>query len=96
MSYVILNGVTQPISVRWPGRQGCPISPLLFTIVTHSILVKLHNMAVDGDLVGLRLPSGRQCIAQALADDHFMFLGATCNNVTKATRFGICFLLHQD
>ena len=87
MSYVMLNGgVTQPISVRRSVRQGCPLSPLLFTIVTHSILVKLHNMTADGDLVGLILPSGRQCIAQALADDHFMFLGATCNNVTKATK----------
>ena len=87
MSYVMLNGgVTQPISVRRSVRQGCPLSPLLFTIVTHSILVKLHNMTADGDLVGLILPSGRQCIAQALADDHFMFLGATCNNVTQAIK----------
>ena len=97
MSHVMLNGgVTQPISVRRSVRQGCPLSPLLFTIVTHSILVKLHNMPVDGDLVGLRLPSGRQCIAQEPADDHFMFLGATCNNVTKATKVWELFFLHQD
>ena len=59
VSHVMFNGgVTQPISIRRLVRQGSPVSPLLFTIVTHLILVKLHNMAMEEELLGLRLPSG--------------------------------------
>ena len=66
VSHVMFNGgVTQPISIRRSVRQGCPISPLLFTIVTHPILVKLHNMSIEEEFLGLRLPSGKPCIVQA-------------------------------
>ena len=74
VSRVMFNGVTQPISIRRLVRQGCPVSPLLFTIVTHPILVKLHNMAMEKELLGLRFSSGKPCIVQALTDDCIMFL----------------------
>ena len=84
VSHVMFNGgVTQPISIRRSVRQGCPVSPLLFTIVTHPILVKLHNMAMEEELLGLRLPSGKPCIVQALADDHIMFLAPIRENICK-------------
>ena len=53
-------------------RQGYPLSPLLFAIDTHPLLVVLSNHAANGDIVGLHLPSGGQLVAQALADDSFM------------------------
>ena len=84
VSHVMFNGgVTQPISIRRSVRQGCPVSPLLFTIVTHPILVKLHNMAMEEELLGLRLPSGKPCIVQALADDHIMFFAPIRGNIGK-------------
>ena len=61
MSYVMLNGgVTQPILVRRSVRQGCYVGPLLFTILTHFILVKLHQkMTEANNLVGLKLSLGK-------------------------------------
>ena len=60
------------------------MSALLFAIVTHPILVKMHELAICGDIVGLVLPSGKQLIAQALADDSFLFLKAHPSNIAKA------------
>jgi hypothetical protein len=85
VSHVMLNGgVTQAIPLTRSVRQGCPLSPLLFSIVTHPILVKMHELAISRDIVGLVLPSGKQLIAQALADDSFLFLKAQPNNIAKA------------
>ena len=85
ISYVMLNGgVTMSIPICKSMRQGCPLIPLLFAIVTHPILVHFHQLALDGVLEGLCLPSRKPCVAQALADDHIMFLGAKSNNIAKA------------
>ena len=47
------------------------------------MLVKLHNMAMEDELFGLRLPSRKPCIVQALADDHIMFLAPNPKNISK-------------
>ena len=65
-------------------RQRCPLSPLLFAIATQPILVKMNELATHGEIVGLALPSGKQFIAQALADDSFLFLKAALDNIAKA------------
>ena len=78
MSRVMLNGgVTSDISLTRSVRQGFPLSPLLFAIVTHPLLVMLSRLATNGDIVGLHLPYGGQLVAQALPDDCFMFLQAS-------------------
>ena len=59
------------------------MSPLLFAIATHLILVKMHELATCGEIVGLAFPSGKQLIAQALADYLFLFLKATHDNIAK-------------
>ena len=84
-SCVMLNGgVTAKIPLTRSVRQGCPLSPLLFAIVTHPVLVMLSKLADDGNIVGLHLPSGGQLVAQALADDSFMFLQASKSNLEKS------------
>ena len=47
VSHLMFNGgVTQHISIRKLDRQGCRVSPLLFTIMTSPILIKLHYKVV--------------------------------------------------
>ena len=43
----------------------------------------LPRLAANGDIVSLHLPSRGQLVAQALADDSFMFLQASCENLEK-------------
>ena len=57
---------------------------MMMRIVTHPILAILHSMARDRELEGLSLRSGKSCIAQALANDHLMFLGALRENIMNA------------
>ena len=79
---VMLNGgVTLKVFLTRSMQQGCSLSPLLFAIVTYSFLVMLSNLADRGDIVGLHLPSGGQLVEKALADDSFMFLQASKENI---------------
>ena len=50
-------------------RQGSPISPFLFVIDTHPLLVMLSRLATNNVIMDLQLPSGRQLVAQVLVDD---------------------------
>mgnify|MGYP006889225294 CR=1 FL=1 len=43
----------------------------------------LPRLATNGDIVGLHLPSRRQLVAHALADDSLMFLQASRENLEK-------------
>jgi hypothetical protein len=65
-------------------------------VVTHVILVKLYQLVEVNDLVGLRLSSGKSCAAQALADDHIMFLGTNSHNLAKTTNMCELFALISD
>ena len=78
MSRVMLNGgVISDIVLTRFVRLGCPLSPLLFAIVTHPLLTMLSGLATNADIVGLHLPSGGELVAQALANDSYMFLQAS-------------------
>ena len=89
VSRVMLNGgVTSDIAITRSIHQGCPLSPLLFAIVTHPLLVMLSRIATNGDIMGLHLPCGGQLVAQALADDSFMFLQASRENLEKGMQIG--------
>ncbi|MCO5602437.1 hypothetical protein L7F22_056569 [Adiantum nelumboides] len=83
-SRIMMNGgVTSPVSLTRSLRQGCPLSPLLFALATHPMLTLLTQLARDGEIVGLTLPSGQQLVGQAFADDSFMFLNANNANIGR-------------
>ena len=46
-------------------------------------MAMLSRLATNGDIVGLQLSCGGQLVAQALADDSFMFLQASRENLEK-------------
>ena len=52
-----------------------------FDIVTHPLSVMLSTLATNGQIVGAHLPYGGQLVAKALANDYFMFLRASCQNL---------------
>ena len=68
-SCVMLNGrVTSNLFLTRSMRQGCRLGPLLFSIVTHPLLVILLNLATSGDIAGLHLHFGGQKVAQVLSN----------------------------
>ncbi|MCO5603299.1 hypothetical protein L7F22_057448 [Adiantum nelumboides] len=85
VSRIMINGgATFPVSLTRSLRQGCPLSPLRFALVTHPMLTLLTQLAQNGEVVGLTLPSGQQLVGQALADDPFIFLKASKVNIGRA------------
>ena len=65
-------------------HHGCPHSSLLFDTITHPLLVMLFMInTTNGNIVGLHHPSRGQLVAQDLANDPFMFLQASCENLEK-------------
>ena len=82
------GGVTSDIALTRSVRQRCPLRPLLFAIVTHPVLVMLSRLAINGDIVCLHLPSRGRLVAQVLADDSFMFLQASQENLEKGMYYG--------
>ena len=61
---MLTSGVTPKFFLTRFVCQGFPLSPLLFIIVTHPMLVMLSNLATNGDIVGLHIPSGAKLVAQ--------------------------------
>ena len=82
LHFVMLND--EVISKIPLTRSCCPLSLLLFAIVTHLLLVMLSSLATNEKIVGLHLPSSDQLVAQALVDDSFMFLQASKGNLDKS------------
>ncbi|MCO5604354.1 hypothetical protein L7F22_058519 [Adiantum nelumboides] len=85
ISQIVINGgATSPVSLTHSLRQECPLSPLLFALITHPMLTLLTQLAQNGEVVGLTLPAGQQLVGQALAHDSFMFLKAFKVNIDRA------------
>ena len=75
------GGVTPKVSLTKSMWQICPLSPLLFVIVTHPLLVMLSNIVANDDIVGLHVPSNGKLVADALGNDYFMFLSTSKENL---------------
>ena len=89
-SRVMLNGgLTLKFYLTRSVRQGCPLSPLLFAIVTNPLLIMLSNFVANGDIVGLHLPSSGELVAQASANDSVCFYTPQKKILKGVCKFGI-------
>ncbi|MCO5549409.1 hypothetical protein L7F22_002880 [Adiantum nelumboides] len=70
---IIDGGLTDTWVLGRSVRQGCPLSALIYAIASHPMLLYMDHLLDTGRLHGLALPSGRQFVVQAYADDN-MFL----------------------
>lgn len=68
-------------------RQGNPLSPYLFLIVSEVLLLLMQNAADMCILEGIKISSNGPCISHLLfADDTLIFLNANRNNYTNVVK----------
>ncbi|KAL6142180.1 hypothetical protein ACLB2K_060463 [Fragaria x ananassa] len=82
---IVLNG--KPGRTFYPTRglrQGDPISPYLFLLVSEVLSLRLTKCVGDGSLIGIRLSRGGPIIAHLFfADDALFFILATLGNASR-------------
>lgn len=82
-SHLLFNGVdVGAFFVHRSVRQGCPLAPLLFVILTHPLVLALEDAVAKGLIKGLVLPDGSNLLEKLFADDSLLFLNAN-NDVIK-------------
>lgn len=84
---VILNGqLLEPIVPSGGLRQGCPLSPYLFLVVTEGLTALIHREENEGRCSGCRIVPACPSITHTLfADDCLLFMKIT-NRSTEYTR----------
>ncbi|KAL3676999.1 hypothetical protein R1sor_026947 [Riccia sorocarpa] len=91
--------VMQSFSISRSVRQGCPLSPLLFTIAVQVLTDAVNSMLSTGHLKGIHLPeAGIQYAQGFFADDAHLLLLADRQNLLNAKSllhtFGLASGLH--
>ena len=70
---IINNCIGSPVMVKRGIRQGCPLSPLLFSICAEGLAALVRN---NSALKGIVLPDGQSCVKIIQhADDTSLFVG---------------------
>ena len=79
-SRVIVNQeLSEEFTLTRSVRQGCSMSPLLYTLILEPLL---ENIRQDKEIGGIKLPGGREQKCKAFADDTIM-LTMKDNSITK-------------
>ena len=79
---MLSGGITSNIALTRSVLQGCPLGPLLLSIITHSLLMILSRLETNHDIVCLHVPSRGKLTTQVWVDS-LMFLQASCHNPKK-------------
>jgi hypothetical protein len=61
-------------------RQGCPLAPLLFALVSQPLMAILKEKLNTGDIHGIQIGERKQLLYQLFADDTGIFFEATFHN----------------
>jgi len=84
------NWISAPLKVKRGIRQGCPVSALLFILVTEIMAI---NIRANKNIRGIKLPGtkGKEAKISQLADDTTLFLRdsvSIINVIEEIERFG--------
>ena len=83
LSQLLFNGQNVgSFHVKRSIRQGCPLSPLLFTIFSHSFVIALMDEVEKGNLVGIFLPNTDQI--NIFANDSILSFKVKANTLRSA------------
>jgi hypothetical protein len=75
---VHFNGLfTERIELARGVRQGCPLAPLLYSLITQPLMLLLKEKTRIGCIQGLDIRAEQQLICQLFADDTSIFFEAT-------------------
>jgi len=81
---VQVNGeVSGPFPITRSVRQGCPLAPLLFGLVTEPLIRSLYKAQLEDLVAGVRLGNS-YLLTKMFADDTILFLEASEDKVKKA------------
>ena len=81
---VQVNGeVSGPFPITRSVRQGCPLAPLLFALVTEPLIRSLYKAQQEGLVSGVRIGNSH-LLTKMFADDTVLFLEASEAKVKKA------------
>ncbi|KAI3850787.1 hypothetical protein MKW98_030847 [Papaver atlanticum] len=89
---VLINGHPEGFFAGERGiRQGCPLSPYLFIICSHSISSLMHSMERQGLYAGYKLNRWAPSVTHTMFSDNVMLYGTLTNNTITAVQS----ILHQ-
>lgn len=78
---IFMNGhLSSTINIEWGVRQGCPLSPLLFTLYTQPLLTYLQQKQDLGHLPCIHITNSLSLGEWLFADDMAIFLPTDLTN----------------
>lgn len=80
-----VNGeFSDPIILQRSNRQGCPIAPSLFVIISYALFYILRDASLGNPIKGITLPNAEELINAQFADDTTLFLEQSEDNFSMA------------
>jgi hypothetical protein len=84
---ILINGATSSFFTGERGvRQGCPLSPLLFLLVTECLSLFLIEAKIAGTFRGIKISTGLYISHLMFVDDILIFCDGTRQDIEKMSK----------